>query len=103
LACPPANGSPSFLPRKSIRHTVFLGRRTIDRLVTYALLAQNVDGAVDFGGAHFEDGALDFDAGQIAQLDFRINLENSGELEMRRAFVVFGSMLGLPATRNSVP
>ena len=66
-------------------HAVAGSSGAINRLVANALLAQNGERAVHFGVADFEHRTLDFNARQIAQLDFGINLENGRELEVSLA------------------
>ena len=50
-------------------------------MVDRALLAQDVERAIDVGGCHFHLRALDRDRREIAQLDLRIDLEHRGEFE----------------------
>ena len=60
------------------------------RVVVHTLLAQNVEGLVDFSVGDLGLGTGQFRAGQIAQLDFRIHLEGGIECDL-----VVGHAFGL--------
>ena len=53
-------------------------------MVVHALLAQDFNGLVDFGFGHFGLDLFDFNTGQFADLDFRIDFES--RVESQRAF-----------------
>src|SRR5690606_29804935 len=60
------------------------------RLVDGALLAQDVDGALDFGVADFGVAARDLQCGEVGSGDFGIDLEGR-----RKAHIAFFDAFGL--------
>ncbi len=60
-------------------------------VIVHALLAQDVEGAIDFGVGDGRHGALDLSARHVADLHFRVNLESC--IERVAVFRLFGLRL----------
>ena len=71
-------------------HLVASGGGAVDRLVAHALLAQDVQRAVEFGCADFKLGALELDVLQVGDREFGINLEHGRKFDVRRALGLLG-------------
>ena len=74
-------------------------RRTRDRLVAGALLAQNVDRAVDVGRSDLDHRPGDRDRRHVTELDLRIHLEHRRESELILRDILLG--LDTRVTRDS--
>jgi hypothetical protein len=90
-ALPPWKGSPSILPSKSmVTRSPRQRLRRRAQAEGAALLAQDLDGAVDGGVAHLGSDALDFGTGEVAELDLGVDLEGGveGQLAFGRFFLL---------------
>src|SRR5690606_25629188 len=76
-------------------HAIAVLRGTLDIVIMHALLAQHLDGLVHFGVGYFERRALDGHAGQIARLEFGIDLEGRIELQLIGRRIGFGFETGI--------
>ena len=95
-ALPPEKGSPSILPSKSM-----VTRSPLDGAFVLgaqaegaALLAQDLDRAVDGGLGHFGADALDFGGTQVTQLHLGVDLEGGVEGQRALGRLVLLSDLG---------
>lgn len=93
-ALPPSNSTPSLRPVKSIDHhaVAFL---PLDGGEGGALLAQHVEGLVDFGVADFKLRPLDLLGAHVADHDFGVKTSKTAVNSSASVpLASFGSMLG---------
>ena len=72
-------------------HAVGIGSGALDTVEAGALLAQHVDGLVDFGVSNFAHGLFDFLAVKAAQGQLGVDFKGSAELEFASGRIIVGS------------